>query len=132
MGKWRRKEKPCKNCNELFRGSFSSYGIYCSNKCQQEFAFNERYKKFINNELNIFKNIKARRQALAKKFGYFCSICLISEWNNKLITLEVDHIDGNAENNLIMNLRLICPNCHSQTITYKNYNYGNGRKKRRK
>ena len=47
-----------------------------------------------------------------------------------LITLEVDHIDGDYLNNNVDNLRAICPNCHSQTKTFKNKNKGKGRKLR--
>lgn len=51
--------------------------------------------------------------------GYKCEMCLISSWNNKPITLELDHIDGNNRNNVKTNLRLLCPNCHSQTPTWR-------------
>ena len=49
-----------------------------------------------------------------------CKECGISkEWNGKPITIELDHIDGNSHNNLLSNLRWLCPNCHSQTPTFK-------------
>ncbi len=41
--------------------------------------------------------------------------------------LEIDHIDGNSDNNSEENLRLVCPNCHSLTSTYRGTNRGNGR-----
>lgn len=44
--------------------------------------------------------------------------------------LTVDHIDGNAQNNKIDNLKVMCPNCHSMTITYGALNKGNGRSSR--
>jgi hypothetical protein len=51
-----------------------------------------------------------------------CSICGISEWNGKPLPLELDHIDGNPTNHNIKNLRMICPNCHSQTKTFRGKN----------
>jgi hypothetical protein len=42
----------------------------------------------------------------------------------KPIPIELDHIDGNSDNNSAENLRLICPNCHAQTETYKVANKG--------
>jgi predicted HNH restriction endonuclease len=46
--------------------------------------------------------------------------------------LEIEHIDGNFENNAEENLELLCPNCHSLTSTYKGANKGSGRKERKK
>jgi hypothetical protein len=40
-------------------------------------------------------------------------------WCGKPITLELDHIDGNRFNNNFSNLRVLCPNCHSQTPTFR-------------
>ena len=51
-----------------------------------------------------------------------CAICDLSTWNNKQINLELDHIDGNRVNHEFNNLRLLCPNCHSQTDTYRSKN----------
>lgn len=39
-------------------------------------------------------------------------------WRDKPITLQLDHIDGNNLNNTLGNLRIMCPNCHSQTDTF--------------
>ena len=59
--------------------------------------------------------------------GYVCEECNIYEWNNKPICLELDHIDGNNKNNNMDNLRLLCPNCHSQTINFRGRNINTGK-----
>lgn len=49
-----------------------------------------------------------------------CALCCTSTtWNNKPLQLQVDHIDGDYCNCVESNLRFLCPNCHSQTSTYK-------------
>lgn len=48
-----------------------------------------------------------------------CEICGIVNWNNKDIVCELDHIDGNSSNHSLDNLRILCPNCHSQTDTFR-------------
>ena len=47
-----------------------------------------------------------------------CEKCGIIHWNGLPAPLELDHIDGNNSNHKIENLRILCPNCHSQTSTH--------------
>ena len=48
-----------------------------------------------------------------------CQICgQGNTWNNLPLVLQLDHINGNREDNAIKNLRLVCPNCHTQTNTF--------------
>jgi 5-methylcytosine-specific restriction endonuclease McrA len=49
---------------------------------------------------------------------YKCSICDIDSWEGKKLTLQLDHQNGKSNDHRIENLRLLCPNCHSQTLTY--------------
>ena len=59
------------------------------------------------------------------KEGYFehkCSVCDFTHWQNVLIPLELDHIDGNHDNNELINLRLLCANCHALTKNYRGKN----------
>jgi Zn finger protein HypA/HybF involved in hydrogenase expression len=57
---------------------------------------------------------------------YSCECCGITEWNNKELVLELDHIDGVSNNNRLENLRFLCPNCHSQTPTFRGRNINLG------
>lgn len=59
-----------------------------------------------------------------------CGWCQINPISNK-IPIELEHIDGNSENNKLDNLKLLCPNCHSLTPTDRALNIGNGRHSRR-
>ena len=48
-----------------------------------------------------------------------CAKCGLSpKWCGELLTLQLDHIDGDRDNWKLENLRLLCPNCHTQTPTY--------------
>ncbi len=51
-----------------------------------------------------------------------CENCGITEWNGQPTPIELDHIDGNRYNNTLQNLRILCPNCHAQTETYRGKN----------
>ena len=58
-----------------------------------------------------------------KVIEYKCSNCgCDGHWQNGIISLELDHINGDNTNNELTNLRYLCPNCHALTDTYKGKN----------
>ena len=124
----------CLNCNQ----DISKSNKFCNVKCQKEYE----YKTYINNwkqgietgirgEYQISMHIK---RYLFEKYNNKCARCGWGETNifTHNIPLEIEHIDGNYENNTEENLILLCPNCHALTSTYKGANINYGRKSRRK
>ena len=55
-----------------------------------------------------------------------CYSCGITEWQGKPILLELEHRNGSNTDNRIENLELLCPNCHSQTSTFRGKNINKG------
>jgi len=120
-----KKTKDCLHCGK----QISNNKTYCDNKCQKEYEYMVKVSKWKQGEIDSL-GVSIRRY-LTENIGYKCSKCSISEWNGSPITLEVEHIDGNSSNNKEENLTFLCPNCHSQTDTYKGKNKGSGRHIRR-
>ena len=100
----------CVNCDVDFNYMPSqSRGKYCSNKCQIQWQ--RKYKV----ENGITKNIPSIKLYLTEVRGNKCEICNCGPiHNDKLLKFELHHKDGNSDNNMLKNLQLICPNCHSQ------------------
>jgi len=71
----------------------------------------------------------ALRKRLLKEgfFSHKCTNCNLADWLGKPIPLELEHIDGNNDNNMLSNLTLLCPNCHALTPTYRGRNKKNKR-----
>lgn len=130
-GPKRKVPRQCLNCNkEIYTKRF------CGHSCQHELAFKEAIQNWKNGaELTRSDTVSDHiRKYLFQLNNNKCGSCKWSQINPKTgnVPLEVDHIDGNHKNNRPENLRLLCPNCHSLTSTYKGSNMGNGRTYRKK
>jgi len=86
---------------------------------------NLRTKRTFTDELIFCVNSAYSRRNLKQKLikqtllPYICSTCGCEPvWNNKPLSLQLDHINGVNNDNRLENLRFLCPNCHAQTETF--------------
>lgn len=74
-----------------------------------------------------YQSNKLRKRLFSEKIKQEkCELCGITEWFGKKLSLEVDHKDGDRYNHKLENLQILCPNCHSQTDTYRGKNKSGG------
>jgi len=106
----------CKMCDVEFSYYPSQKsGLFCSTQCNHDYR---TLKIMESGEANKFNAL-----TYLKRFhAYECSVCSLTDWMDKPISLQIDHIDGDRHNNTIDNVRWICPNCHSQTETWGSRN----------
>lgn len=78
-------------------------------------------KVFIKNGHPLGRN-HIKKRLLKKGWILECEICKLTDWLNNPISLHLDHINGDSNDNRFENLRFICPNCHQQTETWGNPN----------
>lgn len=88
----------------------------------------KRQRKF--SKERIFTNNSAVSQQVLRSaiqhyniFPYQCQCCgNTGMWQDKPLTLTLDHINGNNHDNRVENLRWLCPNCDRQQPTFGSKN----------
>jgi len=79
-------------------------------------------KDYLSNKHGIQSNALKKRLIREGIFQHKCSTCKGTEWLGNPIPIELDHINGNSSDNSLDNLRILCPNCHALTPTYRGKN----------
>jgi hypothetical protein len=117
----------CCNCNV----EIPSWRTYCSNKCQGQYERKLIFEEIENGNMSFHQD--SYKRYMINEYGEKCMECGWCEINPTTgkIPIQLEHINGNSEDNSLSNLKLLCPNCHSLTPTFGALNKGNGREKRR-
>ena len=72
---------------------------------------------------SAYTTSKLRKRLISEGiFEHRCVSCGLDTWLDNKIPLEIDHINGDRRDNRLENLRLLCPNCHALTSTYRGKN----------
>lgn len=99
--------------------------VFCSRACSNKSRTGSVYDG--TSVKSKAARLTRNRIRLTKAYGYQCSTpgCPVGGiWLGKPIVLQVDHIDGDSQNDDIENLRFLCANCHTQTETFGGRNIG--------
>lgn len=110
-------------------GKRNAKGVYqqLSQEKKNRMAWSRGKNLFSYNEI-FCSNSQFSHSTLKKYLLIFkikndqCEKCGINKWNNQPISLQIHHKDGNPSNNVVENLQILCPNCHSQTETFSGRN----------
>ncbi len=100
----------------------TSKKVKLANKFKTQKSIDKRKQTFNNKILNspweCLSFYEKRKRVLLEQCNK-CNKCSLNRWLNNKLILELEHIDGNTNNNSRENLEGLCPNCHSQTKTWR-------------
>ena len=106
-----------------FKTYAKKYNLYTPNQCGKGLVKSKKKLDDVFTGKSHLVTHQLRSRLISEGYKeYKCEECGIDEWNGKRIGLELDHISGVRSDNSLENLRLLCPNCHSQTHTFRGRN----------
>jgi hypothetical protein len=109
----------CKFCGEQMQPT-RKWVEFCNNK---KCSILHETAELIRKGLATRHNKRRVKFYLIETRGHKCEDCKLTKWRKWKIPLEIHHIDGDVDNMALGNIKLVCPNCHTFTDTYKFKNH---------
>ena len=114
----------------IIHNAIEKYKIDTSHFTGQGWNINLKFKPFEGKKIeeilvenSTYQSYKLKKRLIAEGIKKsVCESCGQSEWLKQPIPLELHHINGNNSDNRLENLRLLCPNCHALTDSYRGKN----------
>lgn len=130
-------EKICKCCNSTFSlKNKSTHTEFCSVSCGSTYRYKNNVDDWLSGKHPGWTGKTRQLSKFVRKYlhetrGTACEQCGWDERHpiDNAVLTEIEHIDGNAENNLLSNLKILCPNCHSMTPTFRARNKNSKRER---
>lgn len=124
----------CKECGqELDR----KQAIFCSHTCRRENEYRTNVQLWLEGKISgttgeLYQFKTFARRYLFTRANHQCTKCGWSDVHpiTGKCPLQINHIDGNAANNDLSNLEVLCPNCHSMTENFGSLNKGSARRRK--
>ena len=112
-----------KTREEIESAAAKSSSIACMCRLLKFKPFEGKKIEEILVENSTYQSYKLKKRLIAEGIKKsVCESCGQSEWLEQPIPLELHHINGNNSDNRLENLRLLCPNCHALTDSYRGKN----------
>ena len=105
-------------------------GVFRTNQSGKGFSKKKTVGVFSTEDILAGKHPQYQRRGIKRRLfeegikENKCEMCGLKEWQGVKIGLELDHINGNTYDHRLENLRILCPNCHATTSTYRGKNKG--------
>ena len=122
--------KPCGGNYRLMHNAIEKFALDTSHFTGQGWNTGLKFKPFEAKPIeeilianSSYQSFKLKRRLLDEGLKeYKCELCGLYEWQDNHIPLELHHINGNNRDNRLDNLKLLCPNCHALTDSYRGRN----------
>lgn len=103
--------------SDVERKKLFGENIFKAQKIRQQ----QQFDCLMTDSIEEMSHERRRKRILVEQHGK-CNRCGIDEWLGEPISLELEHIDGDSNNNVRENVECLCPNCHSLTPTWRGRN----------